>query len=185
MKTKTILIVCGVIFLLLVVLGIRSCKTKYIPQTFPSTLVVKNYTDNHRADSVTMIILNKVMGYDTMTVNIYKLTDMFDNGDIVLNAHTTVNPFEKHNYMIFMKNGLSYEEMKKTLAHELIHVKQMDDSKLHIFDKGYVWNKDSFNYKNVTYESRPYEIEAFNNTTGIKIKLDKLYEKTVFVNPFR
>ncbi len=182
MKTK--LIIGGVILLLLVVLGIRSCKTKYIPQTFPKTIVVKNYTNNDRADSVTMIILNKVMGYDTMTVNIYKLTDMFDNGDMILNAHTVANPFEKHNYMIFMKNDLSYEEMKKTLAHELIHVKQMDNSNLSIFEKGYVWNKDSFNYKNVTYESRPYEIEAYNDMTGVKLKLDKLYEKTIFVNPF-
>ena len=182
MKTK--LIIGGVILLLLVVLGIRSCKTTYIPQTFPKTLMVKNYTNNQRADTVTMIILNKVMGYDTMTVNIYKLTDMFDNGDIILNAHTVANPFEKHNYMIFMKDDLQYEEMKKTLAHELIHVKQMDDSELSIFEKGYVWNKDSFNYKNVTYESRPYEIQAFNGMAGVKIKLDKLYEKTVFVNPF-
>ena len=182
MKTK--LIIVGVLLLLLVVLGIRSCKTKYIPQTFPKTIVVKNYTNNDRADSVTMIILNKVMGYDTMTVNIYKLTDRFDNGDIILNAHTVANPFEKHNYMIFMKDGLSYDEMKKTLAHELIHVKQMDNSNLSIFEKGYIWNKDSFNYKNVTYESRPYEIEAFNDMSGVKIKLDKLYEKRVFVNPF-
>lgn len=182
MKTK--LIIGGVILLLLVVLGIRSCKTKYLPQTFPKTLIVKNYTDNVRADTVTMIILNKIMKYDTMTVNIYKLTDKFDNGDMILNAHTVANPFEKHNYMIFMKNGLSYDEMKKTISHELIHVKQMDDSNLSIFEKGYVWNKDSFNYKNVTYESRPYEIEAFNGMTGVKNKLDKLSEKTIFTNPF-
>jgi hypothetical protein len=183
MKNK--LIIGGAILLLLVVLCVRSCKKEYLPQTFPKTLMVKNYTNNQRADTVTMIILNKIMAYDTMTVNIYKLTDMFDNGDIILNAHTVANPFEKHNYMIFMKNDLSYDEMKKTLAHELIHVKQMDNSNLSIFEKGYVWNKDSFNYKNVTYESRPYEIEAYNNMTGVKIKLDKLYEKSVFVNPFK
>ena len=183
MKTK---IIIGVIVLLLFsILCIRSCKTRYLPQTFPSTIVVKNYTNNQRADTITMIILNKVMGYDTMTVNLYKLTDMFDNDDVILNAHTVTNAFEKHNYMIFMKNDLSYEEMKKTLAHELIHVKQMNDSKLYIFDKGYVWNKDSFNYKNVTYESRPYEIEAFNGMAEVKSKLDKLYEKTEFANPFK
>jgi len=183
MKTK--LIIGGVLLLLLVVLCIRSCKTEYLPQTFPTTLMVKNYTNNQRADTVTMIILNKVMGYDTMIVNIYKLTDRFDNGDIVLNAHTVANPFEKHNYMIFMKDNLAPDVVKSTLAHELIHVKQMDNSNLSIFDKGYVWNKDSFNYKSVTYESRPYEIEAFNGSAGVKLKLDKLYEKNVFVNPFK
>jgi len=183
MKTK--LIIGGVVLLLLIVLGIRSCKKEYLPQTFPKTLMVKNYTNNQRADTITMIILNKVMRYDTMTVNIYKLTDMFDNGDMILNAHTVANPFEKHNYMIFMKDNLSTEDVKSTLSHELIHIKQMDDSKLSVFDKGYVWNKDSFNFKNVTYESRPYEIEAFNGMTGVKIKLDKLYEKTTFGNPFK
>jgi len=183
MKTKIIIGV--VILILLFVLGIRSCKKEYLPQTFPTTIVVKNYTNNQRADTVVMIILNKVMGYDTMTVNIYKLTDMFDTQDIVLNAHTVANPFEKHYYMIYIKEKLSYEDVKSTLSHELIHVKQMDDSKLSIFDKGYVWNKDSFNYKNVTYESRPYEIEAFNGMTNVKGKLDKLYEKTILVNPFK
>ena len=133
MKTK--LIIGGVVLLLLIVLGIRSCKKEYLPQTFPKTLMVKNYTNNQRADTITMIILNKVMRYDTMTVNIYKLTDMFDNGDMILNAHTVANPFEKHNYMIFMKDNLSTEDVKSTLSHELIHIKQMDDSKLSVFDK--------------------------------------------------
>ena len=183
MKTK--LIIGGVVLLLLIVLGIRSCKKEYLPQTFPKTLMVKNYTNNQRADTITMIILNKVMRYDTMTVNIYKLTDMFDNDDMILNAHTVANPFEKHNYMIFMKNDLSTEDAKSTLSHELIHIRQMEDCKLSIFDKGYVWNKDSFNYKNVTYDSRPYEIEAFNSSSSVKSKLDKLYEKTTFVNPFK
>jgi len=183
MKTK--LIIGGVILLLLIVLGIRSCKKEYLPQTFPKTLMVKNYTNDQKADTIVMIILNKIMGYDTMTVNIYKLTDMFDTGEIILNAHTVANPFEKHNYMIFMKNDLSPEEVKSTLSHEIIHIRQMEDSKLSIFDKGYVWNKDSFNYKNVTYDSRPYEIEAFAGMLSIKAKLDKLYEKNVFVNPFK
>lgn len=182
MKTK--FIIGGVILLLLVILCIRSCKHEYITQKFPETIVVKNYTSIQRADTVVMIILNKIMYCDTMTVNLYKLSDMFDSNDITINAHTVVNPFEKHSFNIYIKENLSYEEMKLTLSHELIHVKQMNDSKLSIFDNGYVWNKDSFNYKNVSYKSRPYEIEAFDNMLSVMSKLDKIYEKTTFVNPF-
>ena len=184
MKTK--LIIGGVILLLLVVLCIRSCKKEYIPQTFPKTLMVKNYTNNQRADTIVMIILNKIMGYDTMTVNLtYKMVDKLDNSEMVFNAFIVANPFEKHSYIIYLKNNLAPDEVKTTLSHELIHIRQMEDSKLSIFDKGYVWNKDSFNYKNVTYDSRPYEIEAFNGMTEVKSKLDKLYEKKIFVNPFK
>jgi len=182
MKNK--LIIGGVVLLLLIILCIRSCKKEYITQNFPESIIVKNYTNNQKADTVVMIILNKIMGYDTMTVNIYKLNNMFDTENLVIVAHTVENKFEKHNFMIYLKEDLSYDLMKSTLSHELIHIQQIENNKLSFFDNGYVWSKDSFNYKNVVYENRPYEIEAFNNMTNVKSKLNKLYEKNVFVNPF-
>ena len=185
MKRKIAIVGLIVILLVILILVFRSCKKEYNSFVYPNTIAVHNYTNNKKADTISMIILNKIMLFDTVTVNLYKLTNMFDTNDILIVAHTIKNPFEKHAYNIFLKDDLSYDMLKSVLSHEMIHVKQMENGDLVIIDKSYIWEKDTFRYVNVEYTKRIQEIQAENEQSGVKQQMEKLYEKFSVVNPLK
>ena len=183
MKKNIVIIVLIASFLIVLLLVYRSCKKEYNRFTFPNTLSIKNYTNNKKADTISMVILNKIMMFDTVTINIYKLTSMFDTNDLIIVAHTVKDQYAKHTYNVFLKDDLSYEMLKLVLSHEMIHVKQMENGDLKIIDKGYIWEKDTFKYADVEYVKRVQEIQAENGQLGIKSQLETLYENFSVVNP--
>jgi len=125
-------------------------------------MVVENFTDNEMADTLTMVILNKLMDYDTMKINIYPLPLIFERDDKMEYFAFIVHvPFEPHRYNIFLQKNASIGKMKTVFTHELVHLQQYESGDLRTIDNyGYVWKGDTVQFKDVEYDYRPYEKEA-------------------------
>jgi hypothetical protein len=176
---KKVRIICIVVLVLLTgLLIMKSCKKdKYNTFTFPKTLVVNNYTNDKLADTVALIILNKIMKYDTMTINIYKIRDNYDTEEFNFVSYITKIPFKKHEYIIFLKNDLFLDYTKTVLSHELVHLDQYESGRLKIMEDGYEWMNITTKFKDENYLERPYELEAFKKQNDIKKKLNKIFIK--------
>lgn len=176
-KTWFIIIGVALLIALLIFLLTHPRKKEYNTFVFPSTIIVENGTTNRMSDTISMAILNKVMEYDTMTIQIFPMPSIFMNSFIGI--ITKVN-FEKHRYVVFLQNGVNIEIMKVVLSHEFVHLKQYELGTLQTLPNsvGYVWKGDTVKYIDVKYEDRPYEIEAFSQGPHILNKLNKiLYKK--------
>lgn len=180
-KTWIIIISALLAIVLIIFLLTRIPEKKFNTFTFPTTLIVNNYTQNRMADTITMATLNKVMLCDTMLINIFKMPSIFNNGlEYVIVAFIVKVPFKENMYTIFMVDKTHIESIKTALTHELVHLQQMESGRLKIIDNvGYIWlGGDTVKYSEVKYEDRPYEMEAYATSPKILRKLNKiLYKK--------
>jgi len=181
MKKKTIYIIIGVILALgLIIYLISRIPKKEIDSfEFPATIEVVNHTENEVVDTITMVILNKVMGYDEMKIDIYDMPEIFKNTEETeLIAFITDVPFEDHRYKIYLKENVRIGDLLNVLPHEMAHLKQHEDGRLQVIEgEGYVWEGDSSLYSDVTYDERPYEKEAYIQGPIIKRKLTNILYK--------
>ncbi len=147
---------------------------------FPVTMIAKNYTTEKRADTMAMIILNKIFKYDTVTLNIYYAPKHLNNSEYELVGFIQKNPYEEHSYNIFLKNGTLPVSIKTFLSHELVHLQQMEKGdlvQLSLYEK-IIYKNDTIYYSEVPYDKRPYEIDAFSKENKIRKGLnDLLYRK--------
>jgi len=81
---KYILILIIVISSIMTVVEISNKQREFNKFYFPETLIVHNHTNNLKADTITMIILNKIMKYDDLTVEIYVLKNIFDTHELIV-----------------------------------------------------------------------------------------------------
>jgi hypothetical protein len=144
---------------------------------FPETLIVHNHTNNLKADTITMIILNKIMKYDDLTVEIYVLKNIFDTHELIVLSKIEKNKFYKHNYKLYIKNELRFGTLVDVIAHEMVMIDQMETNKLQLLGDGYVWKRDSAKYSRVEYYDRSYEVAAFKRQMDIVKQLKNLYIK--------
>jgi hypothetical protein len=74
-------------------------------------------------------------------------------------------------YNIYLDN-ISKEEAITVLAHELVHLKQYDSKTLILKDVSIpIWKGRTFDLSTVTYDNRPWEIEAFGKQAIIANKI--------------
>lgn len=181
MKKKTIYIIIGVVLGLILVIYLlsRIPKREFNTFEFPSTLVVENHTDNEKADTISMVILNKLLGYDTMTVMIYPMPSIFEKDDkMEYFAFIQRVPFEEHRYDLFLQKDASIGKMKYVFPHEFVHLRQFELGYLRtIGEYGYVWMGDTARYVDVKYEDRPYEKEAISYGRTLQKKLNAILYK--------
>jgi hypothetical protein len=180
MKRPWIIIV---VMLLIITLGIiitiiiNKQKEKRINHfKFPVTMVVKNYTDNNYADTIAMVILNKILKYDTMSLNIYHSPKHLRKIEYEIIGFIQKNPYENHSYDVFIRSERLPVSIKTFLSHELVHLQQMERGdliQLPGFEK-IVYKNDTIYYSEVPYDERPYEIEAFSKENRIKKNLNSL-----------
>lgn len=80
-----------------------------------------------------------------------------------------------YQYLIFIGN-YSREENIQTLSHELIHLKQYYRNELILIDNGKtpIWKGDTINIKDYKYENRPWEKEAYDNSSNLASKMKLL-----------
>ncbi len=143
---------------------------------FPVTMTAKNYTDNRRADTIAMVILNRIFKYDTVTLNIYYAPKFLNKSEYEIVGFIQKNPYEKHTYNVFVKDGRLPVSIRTFLSHELVHLQQMECGDLIQLsgNEKIVYKNDTIYYSEVPYDKRPYEIEAFSRENGIKRKLNTL-----------
>jgi len=75
-------------------------------------------------------------------------------------------------FKILLKSSLSKPETLKTLAHELVHLKQFarGEMKDYLLKNATRWNKQTVFHENVDYWDYPWEIEAFGREIGLYAK---------------
>lgn len=170
------------IFLLLLAFGIiiaiivtKRREARINRFEFPTTMVAANYTSHRYADTIALVILNKIYQYDTIHVNIYKMTQGMGNDQFEVAGFIQKNPYEPHTYNIFVKDKFLPVSIKRFLSHELIHLNQMEMGDLIQIDyTKIVYRGDTIYFSQVPYDKRMYEIEASLQENSIQKALNKL-----------
>jgi hypothetical protein len=80
---------------------------------------------------------------------------------------------EKYSYLIFIGN-FSRTDNILTLSHELIHLKQYYNNELIINGNMQIWKGDTINISNISYEKRPWEIDAFSKQKQLELDMIKI-----------
>jgi hypothetical protein len=84
---------------------------------------------------------------------------------------------EGSTYILRMNDNVDKREAILVVAHEIIHLRQYYSKKLAI-SQGYVfWDGVIVDHKNINYEERPWEMEAFSKQEGLKNKIEKILLK--------
>jgi len=171
-----LILLVAVAITIAIIIIISTYKEKKINHfDFPNTILVKNYTDYKRADTLAMVILNKIFSYDSIEVNIFYMTTDIGNNEIDVQAFIQKNPFVLHNYYLFIKNGTLSVPIDKVISHEMIHVRQMETRKFIQIDADtYIYDNKMFRFSELQYDKRPPEIDAFNEQNKILRQLNNL-----------
>jgi len=174
-----ILLLIAIAIIIGVVVNIR--REKRINHfEFPSTIIANNYTQYKRADTLAMVILNKIFRYDTITLNIYNMNKPMGTDEIEVAGFIQKNLYEPHTYNIFVKKSSLPISIKRFLSHELQHLDQMEIGDLIQLQDNtkIVYMGDTIYYSKVPYDKRYYEINAsFNETATLKRLNHLLYSK--------
>ena len=177
MKNKKFLII-GIVVLvitLLVILLVRRERNINIYE-YPDSLVVNNHTTHKNADTYSKLILNKIYEYDTINLNIYYASRDYGTDEIDVAGFIQKNPFEAHQYNIFLKKGGLPMSTKSFLSHELIHLHQMETGDLTPTQDPFtmIYIGDTISLLDVTYTNRPYEADAFHHEGKVLKELNRL-----------
>ena len=77
-------------------------------------------------------------------------------------------------YLIYI-NDVDRTTAMKSLAHELIHLKQYDSGRLRVIGSGVViWEGNEVNVLDIPYNDRPWEKEAFQGQNELEIKIKNI-----------
>lgn len=178
-KGYKILLFIAIALFIAIIIKILSPEKEFKRHTFPETLNVNNFTDHRYVDTMTMIVLHKIYGYDTMSVNIFNLNANIDN-EIDFAAHIMKYDDEEHAYGMYIVENPSIS-LSKIISHELIHLKQFEDGNLkHISDDNskMIYLNDTIDLNAVDYFDREFEIDAFSKQNKIHKQLkSQLYVK--------
>lgn len=145
---------------------------------FPKTIVVNNHTENFRADTIAMIITHLILGYDTINIDIFELKQDLSNDDYEIVGFIQKSG-KPHSYQIFLKKT-SKQYVMRFISHELVHLDQMERGDLIPImgnQEFIVYKGDTIVYKDIPYDKRSYEIDAFSREREIEHQLRNLLYK--------
>lgn len=77
-------------------------------------------------------------------------------------------------FILNMNNNINKEEAILVVAHEIIHLQQYYYGKLRMDGGQILWGGIPINYKNISYESRPWEMEAFEKQERLADRIKKV-----------
>lgn len=177
-KKPTLLILIIIFLLFLFYLFIKKDK-ELNTFNFPDTVIVNNYTDLKNADTISMVITNKILKIDTIQIDIFYSPINMDTDNYEIYGYTFPNQFEKNKYYIYI-NPKFKNNLIKLLSHEISHIKQHLDglliypsSGIHYID----YKGEKIYFEGVIYEKRQHEIDAFKMQKEIEIKLNEILYK--------
>jgi len=146
-------------------------------QDFPKTIIVENNTEYDKLDTIIYVLANKVFNLDTLEINVYPIKHKIDNENYEFYAYTNKIYFKSHSYIIYVNPNLSFSDLKLTVSHEFIHIKQYERDDLEIIDNVAKFKGRKYDLRDIEYMDRPFEIEAFNKQNKILFKLDSFLYK--------
>lgn len=178
------IIAFAIILIGLILYSILREEKEFKTFEFPETVEVNNQLrdSNHKIDTVSMVIINKILKYDTVHLNLFDLSDRMTNmGDYEIQAHLQQQPFKEHTYSLFLNNDISLNQAKKILSHEMVHLDQFEKGKLvqpNDLNAPYIfYNDNKIYYSKVPYRKRAFEKDAHDRDDKILKKLNNTLYK--------
>jgi hypothetical protein len=171
---KYFIILIAIIIVLFAILY-RPTKFTLTEEYIKNNTVIVNSTKNKEyIENITYIGLN-VLELDSITVNIFDIPTIIKVNNY-LNGHTIKGLIVKNfnnNYTIFIDYNETSNNLFLILSHELIHLEQYQNNRLELLFGGAIMRYEGKLYivKDIKYNERPWEIEAFNKEQDLKYKI--------------
>ena len=180
---KWLFILLGIGLLALVLLFIF---TPRIDTDFPNIVVeethyIKNNTDIDYLDKIISAGLMEV-GMDTIYLTVLPVgkNDKISGTNLALAGRIIPGPRGSSQYIMQLEESMTFREIIKTVAHEIIHIQQYQSGRLIVnrnedgsltgFATWDGWNR--YDVNKLKYHEYPWEIDAYKND-------DELYEKMI------
>ena len=132
-------------------------------------------------DKLTKAIIYNVLEYDTMNIGIaYMPKQMERVGELDIKAFIQKNIYQEHAYLILVSSKLRISEFKLIMSHEMVHLDQFEKGDLVQIELGLekiVYKGDTIYHKDVPYDDRPQEKDAFSKEDHIYRQLEKVLYK--------
>ena len=141
---------------------------------FPETIVVENST-NYKADTICMHLAHSVLGLDTINLMLAYIPEHINEGGEEFYGIVQMLPFRPNQFLILLsREGMSFQLLKQTLSHEFVHIHQYISGDLVVYPLYVIWKGEDVYLKEVPYEERPFEKDAFDNQGKYLKKLNKV-----------
>lgn len=142
---------------------------------FPSTLVVENSTQYDKADTICLYLAHQVLGLDTLNLIIVYIPEVVQPKEMELYGIVQYIPFKPNQFLILLnRDKMSLTKLKETLSHEFVHIDQYLSGDLVVYPLFAIYKGEDVYLKEVPYEERPFEKEAFAIQGKFYKKLNKL-----------
>jgi len=175
-KWWIILIVLAVVslFVILIVVGKKKDTRPFNHFDFPETVMVTNGTEYEKADTLIMVLANKILGMDTVDIKVYYIPVIVQEGEMEFYGMVQQLPFGEHKYLILLNKKLSLSNLKTTLSHEFTHIDQYERGDLFVYGNMYDWKEETKSFSDVKYQDRPFEKEAMKQQGKVVKELNEL-----------
>lgn len=181
MKKNNIAIIFIVAIVIIITIVLLSKKQEMNKFTFPKEIVVENHTTHKGIDTMAMVVLTKIMKFDTINIQIFNIKDgLFKDGNIDIMAYIEKIPLNKHKYVLFLAKDFLLNNVEDIISHEMVHIKQMENGDLvqPVSHENYIiYKNDTIFYLKIPYEIRPFEIEAVKEQKSFSDDLYKILYK--------
>ena len=186
MKLPTKLTLVTVLVVAAIILFAILFNKPFLEPTFENIDIPKIYSIQNKTEYE---FLSKVisagiteLGMDTVYITLYPLDEATKEKASIegrdLFAHIVAGNVGTKQYAIFIaEDGLGIDDYITVIAHELIHLQQYESGKLRVIDLEtgtVVYN--GWPYQNISlipYDNRPWEQEAFKESTALAKKITK------------
>lgn len=169
---KYLKILIGLLVGLLLFFIVRSIivgPTPYLDVEFDPKNEIFNYSTIQYVDTLSHIGL-EYLGVDNLNITVLNSHPHVIRN--ILPGHTVdgfVVQTDSVSYQIWMNPSMNRNTMIRILAHELIHIEQQSSGRLEVISNELaVFEGDTIRTRQVPYEDRPWEIEAYRNQRKVE-----------------
>jgi len=141
---------------------------------FPETINITNTTDHDRADTMCMVLANKILDLDTLNMIIVYIPEVINEGEMEFFGIVQHIPFKTNQFVLLLNPKMSMSSLMETLSHEFVHIGQYIYGDLEVYPKYAKYAGDSIVFADVMYHNRTFEIEAFSQQSRINKELKRL-----------
>jgi hypothetical protein len=175
-KAYKYLIAFLILSLILTLILISSKEVKFNRVILSKSNTVYNMTKKSYLDTIvkTALDIESVKGVTIVIQVLANLKQESLGGELEIKASIYG---EGNTYILKMNDNIDKKEAVLVVAHEIIHLKQYYSKKL-VIRQGYVfWGGVIVDHKNINYQERPWEKEAFSKQEELKNKIEKILLK--------
>ena len=171
---KYLLVLLALLIGLIIIL-LNSKEVQFKKIELSNNNIVHNMTDKTYLDTIVKVALD-IEGISGVTVVIKELKSTSQQ-TVEGNIDVKAAMYGEANLFLFSVNkNLSKSEAIYVVSHEIVHLEQFYSGQLVLSNGEFLWGGIPINYKNIAYETRPWEMEAFNKQTSLGRKIKRILE---------